>query len=120
MSDSIEFGHFIILLTYLSFSLRKRNFFSRSLIYLDCACTISFRAECFAFRREKDARGTRPSDMFSFEHVNILTNYLYIECAGYYPGPVLTSSILRRLPRTTSCYSRYGGAIGTRSKSTLF
>jgi hypothetical protein len=36
------------------YSLAKRNFFSRSLIYLYCACTISlFRAKYFAFRREK-------------------------------------------------------------------
>jgi hypothetical protein len=35
------------------YSLAKRNFFSRSLIYLYCACTISYRAKYFAFRREK-------------------------------------------------------------------
>jgi hypothetical protein len=36
------------------YSLAKRNFFSRNLIYLYCACTILFRAKCFAlFPREK-------------------------------------------------------------------
>ena len=35
------------------YSLAKQTFFSRSPIYLYCACTISFRAKCFAFRREK-------------------------------------------------------------------
>jgi hypothetical protein len=35
------------------YSLAKQKFFSRSPIYLYCACTISFRAKCFAFRREK-------------------------------------------------------------------
>ena len=32
-----------------AYSLAKRYFFSRSLIYLYCACTISFRAKYFAF-----------------------------------------------------------------------
>jgi hypothetical protein len=90
MRDSIEFA-----LTFVAFavsrtdfySLTRRKFFSRSLMYLYCACTILFRAKCFAFRREK-------AFVESGLHVNVAESQLLKHAWKFRKYPSILHDIL--------------------------